>query len=281
MNPSLHYLCGLIMLGCALALFASSTGATNDPTTAMPALVTPSPAPTPNREPKRPHAVRRFFSWTIDQVSRPFRKEPQLGCVLPPMIYAVTPSKSLITFCPTITSSSLSCSPEREVTVTAEGPDSDGDHQFLFTWEVTGGKIRGEGRTVTWDLTGLPEGTYTAMAEMNDGHQHTANASTSVTIGVCCDRPPPPCPVVSVSCPGDFENQTATFVASVTGGDPEDKLTYKWSVSAGKIVSGQGTSKLLVDATNLGTQPITATVLIDGAHPACTITPASCTTRIY
>ena len=175
-------------------------------------------------------------------------------------------------------SSNLNCSPDREVKVVAYAGESD-DTKLLYTWSVTAGTLRGEGREVTWDLSGVAEGSYTAIVEVNDGNQHTANGSTTVTVAVCpgCDRPPPPCPTVSVSCSDRIENQPLTFEAIVTGGDPEMKPTYDWSVTAGKIISGQGTSKITVDISHLGARSITATVLLGGAHPACTIGPASCT----
>lgn len=247
-------------------------------TTELPVpAVSPTPVPTPDRESKRPNPLRRLLSWTTDKITRPFRREPPFFCYLPPPI-DLTASKSSITFCPTAIASA-GCSPDREITLTARGPDS--DSQFLFTWEVTAGKIRGEGHEVIWDLSGVNEGSYTATVEMNDGNQHTTNAATTVTIAPCCDAPPPPCPSVSVSCPSDTEKQPITFEATVTGGDPEMKPTYNWSVTAGKIIRGQGTSKLTIDTSNAGGRPVTATVSLEGVHPACTISPASCTVGIH
>lgn len=95
----------------------------------------------------------------------------------------------------------LHCSTGSEVTLSAVAPDPEADNEFLFTWAVTAGRLRGEGREVKWDLSGIGEGSYTATVEMNDGNQHTSAASTTVTIAPCpnCDPPRPPCPVVSVS----------------------------------------------------------------------------------
>ena len=284
MNRILHRICGLIMFGCALSLCVPTGRATNDWSSHVSAaLATPSPEPTPTRERNRPNPVRRFFSWTGNQIARPFRKEPQLGCTLPPMITSITTSKSLITICQfSMAASRESCSPDREITLTANATAPD-DLKFFFTWSVTGGKLLGEGRTVTWDLTGLPEGSYTATAEMDDGFRHTATGSATVTIAVCpnCDPPPPPCPTVSVSCPSSIEKQPITFEAIVAGGEPGVKLTYNWTVTAGKIISGQGTYRLTVDTSNLDGRSATATVSLEGAHPACTISPASCTINIH
>jgi hypothetical protein len=147
---------------------------------------------------------------------------------------------------------------------------------------VTGGRLSGEGRTVTWDLSGVANGSYTATVEVDDGNMHKVPGSVTVTVADCanCKVPPPPCPNVSVSCPSDVEvGQPATFTASVSGGDPAMTPTYNWSVSAGTITSGQGTSSITVDTANLGGQTITATVSIGGAAPECNAT-ASCTTSV-
>jgi K319-like protein len=169
-------------------------------------------------------------------------------------------------------------SASREVQLTASASDPDND-TLLYTWSVTGGRISGEGRAVNWDLSGVNPGTYTATVEVNDGNQHTANASTTVTV-VLCSCPPPPCPTVSVSCPSDVDQGTPiTFNASVTGGPSGLMPTYNWSVSAGTITSGQGTSSITVDTAGIGGQTVTATVELGGVAPECSRT-ASCSTAV-
>jgi len=200
-----------------------------------------------------------------------------------PSVSSVTPSMtSILRPCPPGQSSS-SCTPSgSEVTLVANASDPDND-QLLYTWSVTGGRLSGEGRQVTWDLSGVANGSYTATVEVNDGNQHTANGSTTVTVADCtgCVPPPPPCPVVSVSCPSEGEpNQPITFTASVSGGPSGASWTYNWSVSAGTISSGQGTSTITVDTNGLGGQSVTASVNIGGADPSCTGTTASCTTQM-
>ena len=201
----------------------------------------------------------------------------------PPVISAVTTSiSSIVRPCPPGTSSST-CTPSgNEVTLTANATDVDND-QLLYTWSVTGGRLTGEGRSVTWDLSGVANGTYTATVEVNDGNQHTVSSSATVTVADCtdCVKPPPPCPTVSVSCPSDVDaGQAITFTASVSGGDSAATYTYNWSVSAGTISSGQGTSTITVDTNGVAAQSVTATVSIGGADPSCTGTTASCTTGI-
>ncbi len=200
-----------------------------------------------------------------------------------PVVSSVTPSiASILRPCPPPTSSTTCTPTGSEVTLVANATDPDND-QLLYTWSVTGGRLSGEGRQVTWDLSGVANGSYTATVEVNDGNQHTANGSTTVTVADCtgCVAPPPPCPTVSVSCPTDVDpNSPITFTASVSGGAAGATFTYNWSVSAGTISSGQGTSTITVDTAGLSGQSVTATVSIGGADPSCTGTTASCTTQI-
>jgi hypothetical protein len=201
----------------------------------------------------------------------------------PPVVNTVTTSiSSILRPCPPPTSSTTCTPTGSEVTLTADATDPDAD-QLLYTWSVTGGRLTGEGRSVTWDLSGVQNGTYTATVEVNDGNMQKATGSATVTVADCtgCVPPPPPCPQVSVTCPSDIEaGQPITFTASVTGGAEGATWTYNWSVSAGTISSGQGTSTITVDTANLGSQSVTATVSIGGADPSCTGTTASCTTGV-
>jgi hypothetical protein len=199
-----------------------------------------------------------------------------------PTVRTVTTSmSSVLRPCPP-PETSPTCTPTgSEVTLVAEATDPDND-QLLYTWSVTGGRLSGEGRQVTWDLTGVAVGTYTATVEVNDGNQHTATGSATVTVADCtgCVRPQPPCPQISVSCPSEIEaGQPVTFTASVTGGETGATWTYNWSVSAGTISSGQGTSTITVDTAGIGGQSVTATVSIGGADPSCNAT-SSCTTAV-
>jgi len=191
-------------------------------------------------------------------------------------IGSVSSSSASITLpCPEGTSSD-SCSPSasRSVDLTASFTDQDND-TLLYTWSVTGGRLSGEGRTVSWDLSGLQTGTYVATVSVNDGNGHIVPGSTSVTIAECRDCKAP-CPTISVSCPSNVElGAPITFNASVSSGN----VTYNWSVSAGTISSGQGTSSITVDSAGLGGQTVTATVELTGLDPSCSRT-ASCSTSI-
>jgi len=162
------------------------------------------------------------------------------------------------------------------VSLTTVATDPDGD-TLLYTYSTTGGRITGDGPNVTWDLSGVAAGTYTSTVEVDDGCGCVTFSSTTVTVATCPNCIPP-CPTVSVSCPDNVQQGTpVTYTANVSGGPGTQ--TYNWSVSAGTITSGQGTSSITVDTTGRGGQSITATVELGGLDPSCPRT-ASCSTQI-
>ena len=88
-------------------------------------------------------------------------------------------------------------------------------------------------------------------------------------------QPPSQCPSFSVSCPAAVEvNEDIKFIATITG-DKFDGLTLKWSISAGKIIEGQGTPTLVVRRDN-ECQTLTATIEVYGLPSGCARS-ASCT----
>jgi hypothetical protein len=149
--------------------------------------VSPPRSCPPDSDVEQPNAVRRFFSWVVRGITRPFRRRPRFACYLPPSV-SISASPSTITLpCPgTTTVKPLSnCTASSEVTLLAVSNAP--ENEVLFTWSVTGGVIRGEGQKVTWDLSGVPVGTYTVTVEMNDGNQLTVNASATITVSNCPD----------------------------------------------------------------------------------------------
>jgi PKD domain-containing protein len=265
-----------IILGCAFLIVPVSPATSS---TRSAAQFGSSPSVPQDQTKERPNPVRRFFSWLTKVVTRPFRK--RVPPISDPPIVLITSSTSLISFCPPWMRSPDNCSTSREVQLfaSAGGPDVDG--KLLYAWSVSAGHIRGEGQKVIWDLSDAADGTYTANVEVNAGSGLIATASTKVTIALCqsCMSQGFPCPTVAVSCPENAKsNRSMTFEAHVYGGNSTVKVTYTWSVSAGKISSGQGTSMITVDASDVTQGSITATVSIGGHEPGC-VNTASCTTR--
>lgn len=80
---------------------------------------------------------------------------------------------------------------------------------------------------------------------------------------------PVPCPSIRTISPDTVNaGQSLTFTANVNGGDPNVTPTYNWTVSAGAISSGQGTSTITVDTTGVSST-ITATVDVGGFTRDC------------
>ena len=69
------------------------------------------------------------------------------------------------------------------------------------------------------------------------------------------------CPPFSVNCPDTSNGSTLKFTANI---NPSTKMTFNWTVSAGKIIDGQGTVSITVDKTGFGNQALTATVEVGG-----------------
>ncbi|HMH45685.1 MAG TPA: hypothetical protein VK557_19510 [Pyrinomonadaceae bacterium] len=155
--------------------------------------------------------------------------------------------------------------------------------KLRYRWTVNGGRLRGDGPSPNWDLAGTQPGTYQAVVEVDDGRDLSCVAFSSISV-VVLDCPPPRaqpvCPTVNVSCPeATGENAPVTFTANVSGGTPAPGTTpsFNWTISAGRITSGQGTPSITVDTTGLSGQTVRATLDIIGFGTPC---PASCSVSI-
>lgn len=211
------------------------------------------------------------------------KREPSILPNQPPTA-ALAASAATITMpcAPGTHSSSGSCPATANTTVglTTTASDPDGD-TLLYSYTVTGGRITGEGANVSWDLSGVGPGTYTASVEVDDGCGCITSSTTTVTIANCGDCIPDlACPNVAVTCPSEVEDGgSVTFKADFRQGTPVVSPTYNWTVSAGTITSGQGTDTITVDSKGTGGQTITATVELGGIDPSCGRT-ASCSTPV-
>jgi len=145
-------------------------------------------------------------------------------------------------------------------------------YPIRYRWTANGGSIQGDGATVTWDLSGLQPGYYRANVDIDTGSGDEAcQAFSSTTVLVNRCRPPVPvCPNVTVSCPDSVVlGEPVTFTSSVTGGSSNVAPIYNWTVSAGRIIEGQGTNSIRVDTTGLAGQTLTATLSMDGYGLDC------------
>jgi hypothetical protein len=146
-----------------------------------------------------------------------------------------------------------------------------------YRWSASGGRIEGNGATTSWDLSGVQPGYYKAYLEADNGVADECLAFSSASVLVKCA--PTLCPNILISCPDKVTiNQPVTFSANVAGGSPNVAQVFQWTVSAGRITSGEGTSSITVDTTGLAGQSIRATLIMPGYQDLnCT---ASCVVQM-
>ncbi|MEQ1921338.1 MAG: hypothetical protein ABL952_02405 [Pyrinomonadaceae bacterium] len=168
---------------------------------------------------------------------------------------------------PGFRSKSGGCNDSKTISVQTSASDPEND-PLVYNYTVSGGRIVGTGANVQWDLSNAQPGTYTITTGVDDGCGVCGKTDTrTVKVEECNDCVQVcECASLSVSdggvvAPGAAMNFTANY-----GGTG---VTYNWSVSAGTISSGQGTSSISVDTTGLAGQNVTATVQIGGVDASC------------
>jgi hypothetical protein len=153
------------------------------------------------------------------------------------------------------------------------------NYPISYRWTNNGGRIEGDGATVTWDLSGVQPGYYKAFVDIDTGSGDDACqafASTAVVVKRCPPAPPV-CPNVAIECPDRVVvGEPLTFRSAISGGTPGVRQIYNWTVSAGTIIDGQGTDTIHVDTSNLAGQALTATLSMGGFNLECT---ATCTVQ--
>jgi len=145
-------------------------------------------------------------------------------------------------------------------------------YPISYRWSTNAGRITGDGPTVTWDLSGVAPGYHPANVDIDTGSgDELCQAFSSTTVLVKrCPPPVPVCPNVVINCPDNVVlGEPVTFTSNVTGGSANITPTYNWTVSAGTIIEGQGTSSIRVDTTGLAGQTLTATLSMDGYGLDC------------
>jgi hypothetical protein len=149
------------------------------------------------------------------------------------------------------------------------------DYPIRYSWRTSAGQISGDGATVNWDLSGVQPGYYRAYVDIDTGSGDElcqAFASTAVLVNRC-PPPPPVCPTVGIICPERVDiGEVLTFSSNVTGGSPGVTPIYNWTVSAGRIIEGQGTPTIRVDTTGLAGQTLTASLSMGGYTLDCSAT---------
>ena len=206
-------------------------------------------------------------------------QKPRRSRNRPPSIDSFTSSLTTIPVCPFFVSQ-LYDKPEVNLVVNATDPDGD---VLQYEYSTTEGTISGKGKSVIWDLNNVLRGPHEVRVTVTDGKGGKVEAALTVTtVDAGCDPPPPPCPIVKVSCPEEMEKSKPFRFAVVIEGEGKryPSPSFHWKVNAGRIVKGQYGHEIEATTTGAnGFDKITATVEVRGFDPSC-ITTVSCSTRI-
>jgi outer membrane protein OmpA-like peptidoglycan-associated protein len=94
----------------------------------------------------------------------------------------------------------MSCSADRnsvligepvQITATASDPDND---PLTYSWDSSGGQVRGTEASAKFDTTGLKAGQYSVTGHVNDGRGGSADCQ----LGIEVQEPPPPAEMVEL-----------------------------------------------------------------------------------
>src|SRR3954453_5808201 len=146
-----------------------------------------------------------------------------------------------------------------------------------YKWSADAGRIEHNGENTEWDLSGVKPGYYKVYLEADNGVSEECSIFSSAVVRVNCV--PPVCPNITISCPEKVEiDQPLNFCVNAVGGTPGVRPVYQWTVTAGQIISGEGTNCITVDTKGLAGQSVRATVDMPGYRDLdCT---ASCVVQI-
>jgi hypothetical protein len=204
--------------------------------------------------------------FSASAIAQKRRKGEQQAPQSNPPTIKLTPSTNLV----------INCPGDAAVVQLAADAVSPQGLPLRYNWSSTGGRIVGSGANTTWDFAGVQPGTYTVTVEVNSGREQdcTAFTQTAVVVREC----PVNCPSIAISCPDTVRlGEAVTFRANVTNLATNITPIYQWTVSAGTITSGQGTTSITVDTTGLTGQAINARLSVGGFNLECS---AQCTTQI-
>src|SRR5215217_496779 len=188
------------------------------------------------------------------------------------VVSAVNAPLSLSLAADTNTISACADGGSQQVRLTANAV-SPGGYPIKYKWTTDAGTITGEGAVVTWNVAGLAPGYHKASLDIQSiGSDGSCQAFSSVSVLVKpCVAIQPVCPAIEISCPTDVAiNQPLTFTSRYSGGVPANVTpVFNWTVSAGRIIAGQGTDTIKVDTIGLAGQTVRASLSVGGYNLEC------------
>lgn len=209
----------------------------------------------PNFKPASKKKFPNIFRPISGFFKRLFGIKPRhsLACAFPTIENVAFSRITFVAECPSLgISSRYVCQSENQsvtVTTTANDPEND---VLIYNYEVSAGRIVGNGSKVVWDLGGVEPGDYTFTVMVDDGcgvcGQPRQERIKIVDCSDCLQRAPL-CSQATIAASQSTikEGETITFTANVFAAGIEDnKLKYDWKISSGEIIGGQGTKELTV-----------------------------------
>jgi hypothetical protein len=116
-----------------------------------------------------------------------------------------------------------------QIVCNATAPDGD---ELSYNWSASGGKVTGEGATVTWTAPSSA-GFYNVTVTVSDSHGAKAKDYRTITV----DNPPT---ITSLIANASWTTPSGTVEVTCTASDPDhDQLSYEWTADGGGI-SGTG-----------------------------------------
>jgi hypothetical protein len=143
--------------------------------------------------------------------------------------------------------------PLGSINVTCNATASRGD-QLSYNWSASGGKITGEGATVTWTAPGS-SGSYNVTVTVTDGRG--GEVTGNVTIEVRGNQPPA---IESLVADAAWTSPSGSLQVTCDASDPDgDNLSYEWTTTGGNL-SGTGAAVNWTAPQEVGTYNITIVV---------------------
>lgn len=160
-----------------------------------------------------------------------------------------------------------------EVVASVRNPKNEPVQIIYF---ASGGEIIGSGPRVIWDLHQARPGNHSITVGIGEGMVIRGKTITKPVEKYGCPicDPPCECPTLEIRAPDSPITAGDAFIveADLRGGQQEPDPKYRWTVSEGTIIDGQGASRVLIRTDSKSpVKPLEVRLEIEavGLCPAC------------